>query len=368
MNAATLLKTATALPLVAMLALAGCGGGGGGSVKSDPPPSDPPPSGPPPSGPPPSGPPVSGPPANGTPPVLYRGLPVIHLEVTDEVDVANSGAFSVTKIQGQSIFADEYARHKVVCPGGPTDGNKCTSTESEVDGTLYKNLPEDNYSTDIWVNRYLSDMTITQGVKQIDDISMWRATWNPEPNILLYGSWLTHSVFFVSGGPEDLRPGIDEAIQGVAFGNLYSGRPAQTNATWHGAMVGRTVIEGYEVDGKALIEYNFQNNAVDVELSEIAATGSDGGYYTGPTMFNWDEVRQNNDGSFFIPGHGNDRAGSDPHPTKGYIDGDFYGPNAEEVAGVFEFSYMRTDPRAEINIRGSRREDGVLGAFGGKRQ
>ena len=45
-------------------------------------------------------------------------------------------------------------------------------------------------------------------------------------------------------------------------------------------------------------------------------------------------MKQNTDGSFFI--QGNHKEGTDPDPKLGILDGDFYGPNAEEMAGIFE--------------------------------
>ena len=48
----------------------------------------------------------------------------------------------------------------------------------------------------------------------------------------------------------------------------------------------------------------------------------------------------NNDGSFYSPGNSNDLAADQPHPTLGFIDGDFYGQNTEESAGVFERDFV----------------------------
>ena len=114
-------------------------------------------------------------------------------------------------------------------------------------------------------------------------------------------------------------------------------------------MVGHTRSDGIELAGDAELQYNFAANEVDLTLLGIGVSSvlSPHTYY-GPNTMQWTDLRVNADGSFYIPGYGNDRAGTDLHPTLGYVDGDFYGPNAEEMAGVFERS-------------------GVVGAFGGKR-
>ena len=109
-------------------------------------------------------------------------------------------------------------------------------------------------------------------------------------------------------------------------------------------MRGATRAEAIPVMGDALLEYDFSNDILDLTLDDIG-----GSQYSGPSSLVWSDLEQNADGSFYIKGHGNDRPGTDLHPTLGYVDGDFYGPNAEEFAGVFE-------------------REGVVGSFGGHRQ
>ena len=112
-------------------------------------------------------------------------------------------------------------------------------------------------------------------------------------------------------------------------------------------MVGVTRREGIELTGAAELEYDFGADHVDLTLDRIGNLNPTDAY-NGPNSLEWSGLRVNSDGSFYIPGHGNDRAGTDPHPTLGYVDGDFYGTKAEEMAGVFE-------------------RDGIVGAFGGTR-
>ncbi len=104
-------------------------------------------------------------------------------------------------------------------------------------------------------------------------------------------------------------------------------------------MLGTETRDGTKLFGDSAIVYDFADNTVDVEISNISPSGvrqpADRAY-SGPSSFSWTGLPVNNDASFYIPGYGNDREGTGLHPTLGYIDGDFYGPNAEETAGVFE--------------------------------
>ena len=95
--------------------------------------------------------------------------------------------------------------------------------------------------------------------------------------------------------------------------------------------------DGSPLAGESALTYSFGDNTVDVRISSIRAVGD--ASYTGGTSLTWTDLAANSDGSFYISGYNNDRSGvtlsSALHPTLGYIDGDFYGPNAEEAAGIF---------------------------------
>ena len=126
---------------------------------------------------------------------------------------------------------------------------------------------------------------------------------------------------------------------GIALGERH-GRPngASGSATWRGAMVGAALDNGSPLAGESVLTYSFSANTVDVQISNIRAVG-DVASYSGSTSFTWSGLNVNSDGSFHIAGYNNDRSGltysTALHPTLGYIDGDFYGPNAEEAAGIF---------------------------------
>ena len=128
---------------------------------------------------------------------------------------------------------------------------------------------------------------------------------------------------------------------GVALGERHDGRPSDPRggtATWRGQMVGRSMDGGSPLAGESALTYSIGTNTADVRISNIRAAG-DVAPYTGSISFTWSGLAVNSDGSFHISGYNNDRSGvivgTALHPTLGYIDGDFYGPNAEEAAGIF---------------------------------
>ena len=127
---------------------------------------------------------------------------------------------------------------------------------------------------------------------------------------------------------------------GVALGERHNGRPSDPSggsAIWRGKMVGLSLDSGSPLAGESALTYSFGTNTADVQISGIRAIGDTP--YTGSTSLTWTGLDVNSDGSFYISGYNNDRSevtfSSALHPTLGYIDGDFYGPNAEEAAGIF---------------------------------
>ena len=116
-----------------------------------------------------------------------------------------------------------------------------------------------------------------------------------------------------------------------------------------------TVTKAGYVGGTSELVYDFATDTLDLTLMITHDSTSAGvGFvspYPGERMIKWNDLRQNNDGSFFY--RGNHKSGIHPDPKLGMVDGDFYGRNAKEVAGIFE-RYMG--------------DYLVGGVFGGKRQ
>lgn len=300
--------------------LAGCGGGGGGGGST-----------------------ATSMPTGSTPPVYVPivGVSSIHLEMTDGFDRVKTP----DRDNRIGVAVNRYRRSEVVCPGIPPRGNECTVGSVDIDGSVYTDSSiQEDFSIELHADIF--DRMNTSFPDPVNGIDMFRGYLTPDgggsgDQFELYGGWGDYSAFYslVYDTPVAVR------TWAAAFGQLYEGKPtaAQGSATWRGAMVGHTREDGIEVAGDSLLQYDFSDDTLDLALSEIS-----GESYAGSQSFTWSDLVQNDDGSFYIRGHGNDRAGTGLHPELGYVDGDFYGPAAEEFAGVFE-------------------RDGVVGAFGGRR-
>ena len=328
MSSKIFLAVATCLPLV----LAGCSNSSGVTTSGTPASS------------------TAGPVGTPTPPIRVLGLDVIHIERTDAVHPSDYGNALGVRTTTGNIFDYDEARFEMVCPGVPPRGNECTMNEVIIDGTRYTEAGAPSNRGVEWnLRTYLSDRqswTSPRPKAGIDFFEETMASWE----LPMLGGIGMHSLFYTVAGAANRGSRSSyvgpTSIISVAMGELHDGRPAYSGpneptgtATWRGAMVGTEMQSGTQLFGDSAIVYDFADNNVDVELSSISPSGIDqisDGSYSGPSSFSWTDLRVNNDASFYIPGHGNDKAGTVLHPTLGYIDGDFYGPNAEETAGVFE--------------------------------
>ena len=160
-----------------------------------------------------------------------------------------------------------------------------------------------------------------------------------------YAGWLTHSFFHV-WTTQSTR--YELTVENVLFGEAFSigdttGRnPVSGSARWVGGMLGADVSEttasrGRYVAGDARADVDFAASSVTVSFTNIAdvATGAR------EADMIWRDMSLR-EGSFGIP-----RSVFEDRPN--FIRGSFYGPNHEEVGGVFQ-----------------RRS--ILGAFGARRQ
>ena len=158
-------------------------------------------------------------------------------------------------------------------------------------------------------------------------------------NAVSYGGWLAHSTFFVAdheftGG--DLRG--TSLNYGLSVGDATGTNPISRDGsgTWTGVMVGAdagAAAQGHIIQGDAAITIaDFSNPRVDVAFTNVydLDAGSRRDNMT------WDDIPLA-DGDFGKGTDGNS------------IEGRFYGPNHEEVGGVFE-------------------RHRVVGAFGAARQ
>jgi hypothetical protein len=141
-------------------------------------------------------------------------------------------------------------------------------------------------------------------------------------DFLAYGAWLDHTFFGVTRGNWNGTvdgTSVDGAETVFAFstGTESGSNPVSGSATWNGLMVGLDKTTPTQaVNGQATLTYDFSDQALDVDLTNISGPGTYGN-------ISWDNLAVQN-GRF---GGGND---------SNSLSGSFYGPNHEEVGGVFE--------------------------------
>ena len=107
----------------------------------------------------------------------------------------------------------------------------------------------------------------------------------------------------------------------TAFGGPER-KPVSGKATWTGSMAGHRATDGTPISGKATVTYSFGRNVAGVRLWNIR-----GSNYFGSSTLSWPDMHVNNDGSFDYGSKADNEE---------YLQGNFYGPNAEETSGVFE--------------------------------
>ena len=145
---------------------------------------------------------------------------------------------------------------------------------------------------------------------------------------LEYGGWLDHSMFYLAVSNLDSGFHADAYSLGMATGT----NPVSGSATWTGSVIGvdtHVIGRGRALGGNAEINVDFADADVDVAFT-FMTFHLEGNIWRHDIT--WNDLPLNA-GEF----------GSDT------IHGVFYGPNHEEVGGVF-------------------RRDGLLGTFGGSRE
>ena len=323
----------TSVAVLAVLTACGGGGGGGGSAS---PPMQPPPMQPP-----------------SVQVVGPYAVTATHLEMTDNVFTVREPG-RVAARDPESEGTQPYTRTRrdeVVCAGSSScvfpsgqDGGR-----NAHDGVWHPRSKERDESIAFHRN-ILSRGSVRTG--QVGGLPAFRVDVSEPTKAEIYGGWGNWSAFYAVWEIDSLN--ALDLTWSAAFGDLTGARPTaiQGSATWGGAMVGRTRVGGVEVEGRSRLVYDFAGHSLDLTLVGIAPSGraaARGQSYDGPGGFAWENLPVSTDGTFGLPASGNDRAGTDLHPTLGQVEGAFYGPAAGEAAGVFE--------------RG-----GVAGAFGARRE
>ncbi len=169
-----------------------------------------------------------------------------------------------------------------------------------------------------------------------------------DTDILSYEGWMQYSKFggqinivtdgFIQVGQYYRNLTGQRYAVGTSIGQLSETNPVDGNATWEGVMIGgrigETVDFGDPVRGDATLTFDFADADLDVAFTNIQSLRNVEVPATYPDM-TWENLAVR-DGRF---------GGSFDEPT---IEGRFYGPNHEEVGGIFQ-------------------QNRIVGAFGAQR-
>ena len=115
---------------------------------------------------------------------------------------------------------------------------------------------------------------------------------------------------------------LDFYIRGTGFQGNHSGTLPTASATWNGRMVGHQsgleIGEDPFVQGHARVRVSLLSNDVDIDFSNVTSLD----YQRKLENFGYDDTPLSSDGTFY---------GYD----EGYLEGAFFGPDHQEVAGMF---------------------------------
>ena len=163
-----------------------------------------------------------------------------------------------------------------------------------------------------------------------------------------FGGWLDHNAFFILSS-NFYRGVLDPAnfkgllTGAISFGDDTGTRPVSGSAKWTGAMVGVEEFTFLGVHGDAAVTVDFETAKAGVALTDIVYMNSGASL---PSM-SWSGLDIGANGKFTAPSYA--RGFQTPGAEGLSLVGTFYGPNHEEVGGVFE-------------------RDRIAGAFGAKRE
>lgn len=157
-----------------------------------------------------------------------------------------------------------------------------------------------------------------------------------DTDILSYEGWMQYSKF--GGQINSITEGFIQTAQyyrdftgqryavGTSIGQLSGTNPVEGNATWEGVMVGGRISEtvdfGDPLRGDATLTFDFADAELDVAFTNVRSLRAVEMPATYPDM-TWENLAVR-DGRF---------GGGFDEPT---IEGRFYGPNHEEVGGIFQ--------------------------------
>ena len=175
-----------------------------------------------------------------------------------------------------------------------------------------------------------NDISQLQLVMEHNGVSIGQSRERSDPGtedqleIRAYGGWMQYSGFSVefSADPTVASPEIVMGISG-SYGNSSGTNPSDLSgrtATWTGAVVGADYYLSHVIHGTATVDVDFAKSDVDVSFSELVDLDD---RTRSIADMSWSDIPVSN--GKFSQGSGADQ-----------IEGQFYGPNHEEVGGIFE--------------------------------
>ena len=235
-----------------------------------------------------------------------------------------SAANSVVVSDVLDFSEDPPVRGQTPCPVA-----ECTVESAELPPELFD--PNTSTTIEAVAERRGVSLFRASGPYVDEDDAPYEDEW-----FIDFGGWLDHSYFLALA--DFHRPGgrLNGDVLGLSLGQATGTNPLSGAATWSGVMLGRDVsasaTRGNEIQGNAdLTIGNFAVPRLNVAFTNISDVD------TGRRRadMTWDDVPLTGGG--FSTG-----------PDGNSVQGQFYGPNHEEVGGTFE-------------------RDRVIGAFGAAR-
>ena len=154
-----------------------------------------------------------------------------------------------------------------------------------------------------------------------------------------YGGWMEHSFFLtsvwnpVSRDPLDPRESVFADVYSI--GNASGSNPVSGRATWAGVTVGVDASSrstaGNVIKGDAAVTVDFANTSVDVALTNLTDTATRASHGD----MRWNNLSLRNGAFDHNGGLSVGVAFADRGSEFNSLTGQFYGPNHEEVGGVF---------------------------------
>lgn len=231
-------------------------------------------------------------------------------------------ASDLLRIEGPSPIP---ARIPLTCSGGT-----CTAT---VDGrTVSVSLDDPDEGTP-----YFQVVMTHNGIPIGQTFDRTDVGTSDQSDTRAYGGWLQYSAFAieVSYFPGiTSEPGTIDVLGGsYSYGSSPGTNPVSSmdrTATWRGAMVGLgygNFHPGEPFHGEAMVTVDFTNMDLDVTFSDIVNLHSPSDTPLNGSQWTWENLQINN--GAFVQGSSANR-----------IEGRFYGPNHEEVGGIFDRNEM----------------------------